>query len=96
MIRAVTVATLSALLLSGCGSDERKAGPAPSAGGEILGQSVSDAMLPLDRVRSQAPLAPRSAKPGEAKAESGAEPKPRASAADKPAEAPEPAEDPAE
>jgi len=96
MIRAVTVATLSALLLPGCGSDERKAGPAPSAGGEILGQSVSDTMLPLDRVRSQAPLAPRSAEPGEAKAESGAGPKPRASAADKPVAEPVSAESPAE
>ena len=53
-------------------------------------------MLPLDRVRSQAPLAPRSAEPGEAKAETGAEPKPKASEAAKPAETPAPAESPAE
>lgn len=92
MIRAVSVAAFSALLLSGCGSDERKAGPARSAGGEILGQSVSDAMLPLDRVRSQAPLAPRSAEPGEAKAE----PKPKASEAAKLAETPAPVESPTE
>ena len=77
------LATLAALLLSGCGSDEKKAGPARGAEGEILGQSVSDAMLPLDTVRSQPPLAPRSAEPGEAKPGG----RPASTAAEAPAEA---------
>lgn len=34
------------------------------AGGEILPGSVSDAMLPLDTVRSQPPLAPRTESAG--------------------------------
>lgn len=47
------------LALAGCGQSEttEKAG----AGGEILPGSASDAMLPLDTVRSQPPLAPPTA-----------------------------------
>jgi hypothetical protein len=87
MIRPLAATTLAALLLTGCGDGNRKDGPARSAEGEILGQSVSDAMLPLDRVRSQAPLAPRSAEPGETKKDA----KPAGDAAEKPSEAPAPA-----
>jgi hypothetical protein len=46
------------LTLAACGSDS-KAPVAADAGGEVLEGSISDAMLPLDTVRSQAPLAPR-------------------------------------
>jgi len=48
----------AALMLSACGSDstvESREG----AAGEILPGSASDAMIPLDSLRSQAPLAPR-------------------------------------
>jgi hypothetical protein len=72
MIRAtrpnlVRLACLIALplALAACGSKEPDA--KARAAGEILEGSVSDAMLPLDTVRSQPPLAPRTeaAKPGD-------------------------------
>jgi hypothetical protein len=46
------------LLIAAC-TDEKKAGGAGTAAGEVLPGSASDAMLPLDTVRSQAPLAPK-------------------------------------
>ena len=49
-----------ALALAGCGQDEaRKDQGAGKAEGEILPGSASDAMIPVDQVRSQAPLAPK-------------------------------------
>lgn len=57
MIRSLTLAALC-LGLAACGSDSN-APAAKDAGGEVLEGSISDAMLPLDTVRSQAPLAPR-------------------------------------
>ena len=85
----------AALALAAC-SGETKKETGGQAGGEILPASVSDAMLPRDTVRSQAPLAP---KPGSSEAGKGAEPedKPDVKAATEPAEPtaaepPEPAE----
>jgi hypothetical protein len=57
------------LVLAACQSEKEPA-EASTAQGEILQGSASDAMLPLDTVRSQAPLAPievASGKPGKAK-----------------------------
>jgi hypothetical protein len=48
---------LSALALAACQGEERTAETAPQ--GEVLPGSVSDAMLPLDTVRSQPPFAPQ-------------------------------------
>ena len=48
----------AALALAAC-SGETKKETGGKAGGEILPASVSDAMLPRDTVRSQAPLAPK-------------------------------------
>lgn len=71
MIRAtrpdfVRLACLIALplALAACGRNEPDT--KAKAGGEILEGSISDAMLPLDTVRSQPPLAPQTmaAKPG--------------------------------
>jgi len=45
------------LTLAACGRDERAA-PLAAAGGEVQEGTISDAMLPLDTVRSQPPLAP--------------------------------------
>jgi len=59
MIARLALATLC-LGLAACGS-ETKVPAAKDAGGEVLEGSISDAMLPLDTVRSQAPLAPRPA-----------------------------------
>jgi hypothetical protein len=58
------------LALAAC-KGEKKPAEARTAQGEILPGSASDAMLPLDTVRSQAPLAPlqmASEKPGKAPA----------------------------
>lgn len=52
--------------LAGCGGST-KDGKA-EAGGEVLPGSASDAMLPLDTVTSQPPLAPQDATTGAAKA----------------------------
>ena len=57
MTRTVLTATALALLLAACSDSE----PAPAeqgasgAEGEVLGGTITDAMLPLDSVQSQAP-----------------------------------------
>lgn len=48
---------LLVLALAACGGDSAKQ-QGGKAEGEILPASVSDAMIPIDQVRSQAPLAP--------------------------------------
>ena len=101
-MRLVLISALGLLTLSGC-QEKKQAGPShATAVGEVLPGSVSDAMLPLDSVRSQPPLAPKS-EPGPAK---GDKPQARPKAAqsgDAAAEAPakppadaEPAPPPAE
>ena len=53
------------LLLAGCGGDAAPSGeadPDASAQGEILGGSISDEMLPTDRLESQSP--PMASEPG--------------------------------
>jgi hypothetical protein len=59
MIRVTRLTCLIALplALSACGSKEPDANA--TAAGEILEGTASDAMLPLDTVRSQPPLAPQ-------------------------------------
>ncbi len=47
-----------ALAITACGSGKKEEG-AGRAEGQILPASASDAMIPLDTVRSQAPLAPK-------------------------------------
>lgn len=55
-------AFLSALMLL-CAACSEAAGPTAERGGEaageVLGGSISDAMIPLEQLDSQAPLAPR-------------------------------------
>jgi len=51
------------LALAGCGlSDDSSA--SKDAAGQVLPGTISDAMVPLDTVRSQAPLAPQAAPAG--------------------------------
>ncbi len=45
------------LLLAACGSDGAPGEDAGEAAGEVMEGTISDAMLPLDQTRSQAPLA---------------------------------------
>jgi hypothetical protein len=93
MMRNAMVLGCLALALAACKADEKKA-VGGNASGEILPGSVSDAMLPLDTVTSQAPLAPKvdtsekadTAKPGRQAA--GPAPKPSASATEQPDEPP--------
>ena len=59
----VPILTMLAVL-AGCQGEKKQEG-AGTASGEVLEGSASDAMLPLDTVRSQAPLAPRSEGGGE-------------------------------
>ena len=57
------------LLLAGCGDDGGdKAKSAGTAVGEILPGSASDAMIPVDQVKSQSPLAPKVDEGGKADA----------------------------
>ncbi len=52
-----------ALMLAGCTAEE-PAAPADqgdAAAGDVLGGSISDAMIPLEQIESQAPLEPRQA-----------------------------------
>ena len=58
--RLLAAATLAALLAA-CNGDAPEEGEAT---GEVLEGSISDEMLPLDQVRSEAPLADRTGTPG--------------------------------
>lgn len=72
-----------ALLLSACGQDEALKGDGRTASGEVLEGTISDGMIPLDELRSQAPLAEPEAPatPGD-KAAPGKQPEAGAEAAD--------------
>ena len=65
------LAAAAVLALAACKDEPQKPAGPGTAQGEVLPGSVSDAMLPLDTVRSHAPLAPGSeggdpeAKPGD-------------------------------
>ncbi len=50
---------IAVLALSGCKGEPKKDAGAGTAQGDVLPGAASDAMLPLDTVKSQAPLAPR-------------------------------------
>ncbi len=59
-------AAFLALCLSAAACEDQAAVPAEqgrAAAGEVLAGSVSDAMIPLDQLESQAPLAPRQVVP---------------------------------
>jgi hypothetical protein len=82
------------LALAAC-KGEKKPAESRTAEGEILAGSASDAMLPLDSVRSQPPLAPvemASGKPGKTSGHGGTEAaaEPDAAASEAPAAAPAP------
>ena len=50
---------LAAALLVALGACDRKAEERAGAAGEILEGSVSDAMIPVDQLKTEPPLAPR-------------------------------------
>ena len=58
-------ALLAIGLLAATACTEEAAAPAEQGGnaaGEVLGGEISDAMIPLEQIESQAPLAPRAAR----------------------------------
>lgn len=63
MKRTITAATILALALlaTACKDDTAPADSCGEAAGEVLGGEISDAMIPLEQLESQAPLAPRAA-----------------------------------
>lgn len=68
MNRSLPLALLPIILLSACGGGENGDGDG-RASGQVAEGTISDAMLPLDTVRSQAPLAaPEAAASGVASA----------------------------
>ena len=60
MIKAGLMIASALLALGACNSAAKKDEGAGTAQGQVLPGSASDAMLPLDTVKSQAPLAPKS------------------------------------
>ena len=52
-LRLAALATLATL--AACGDQQDKGPERKTAAGEVLGGSISDAMLPLDTVQSQSP-----------------------------------------
>lgn len=99
MVKRLTAfLVIPAVLLAGACDDASK--PAQPAGqraeGEVLGGSISDEMIPLDRLRSQSP--PLRIVPEDNRAAPGAEPATEgpAAAAEAPPEGPAPGSAPAE
>ena len=68
-MKAGLILLAGVLALAGCKGEAKKDAGAGTAQGEVLPGSASDAMLPLDTVKSQAPFAPKSegAAPGDAR-----------------------------
>lgn len=84
MMRSVVMMACLALVLGACKGEEKKT-VGGTASGEVLPGSVSDAMLPLDTVKSQAPLAPKAEASDKAAARPGTDAaKPAAGPADAP------------
>ena len=87
---------IAALPLAAC---KKEADKNAMASGEILPGSISDAMIPQDRLTSQPPLDPNAVRNGPAKKDGAddsatGEPEAAASEAAEPAAAPEPASKP--
>lgn len=85
---AAALLIVTPLTLSACG--KKAADAQVTAGGEVLPGSASDAMLPLDSVRSEPPLA----EPSEAGDSGKATGKAKGKAASESSESPAPTEEP--
>lgn len=97
MNKLTGLVALALLTLTACGKGDEKAKGAGKAEGEILPGSTSDAMIPVDQIKSQPPLAPKaegSDKPGDKgkPAAKDAKPASDAPADEAPAKDPAPAE----
>ena len=70
--RRLLLALITPILLASCGGDAADEGAAPT--GEVLEGTISDAMLPIDRVQSEPPLAdPEAFQQAQSKAAAGGE-----------------------
>lgn len=76
--RLLLAAALACLALTGCG---KKAAEGNKATGEVLEGTISDAMIATDRVRSEAPIAPRRDATPDAKGNDKGKPRPAGDAA---------------
>ena len=76
-MKAGVVVLIGLLALSGCKGGPKQDAGAGTAQGEVLEGTITDAMIATDEVRSEAPLAPQTAKTADARGE-----KPKAKAAD--------------
>ncbi len=84
-MKPIAIFALALLALSACKAEPKQAAGG-TAQGEVLPAAASDAMLPLDTLKSQAPLAPKS-EGGEAGDAKAAKPgKATTKASDKPAD----------
>lgn len=93
MTRNAAILALALLVLSGCQQDAKQAkATGGTAAGEILPGSTSDAMIPVDTLRSQPPAAPKSEGGNDAKDRAKAKPAGGAASA----AAPDPVAAPAE
>lgn len=59
MMKKALISALIVLTAAACKGEAKKDEGAGTASGEVLPGSASDAMIPLDQVKSQAPLAPK-------------------------------------
>jgi hypothetical protein len=93
MMKRIAPALLILTLVACSGDEAKKAEGAGTVEGEILPGSANDAMIPLDSVKSQAPLAPKveGADKKDAKAKAADKSATVAPAAVEPAAEPEPA-----
>ena len=82
-MKAFAIVALSLLTLTACQAEPNKTAGG-TAQGEVLPGAASDAMLPLDTLKSQAPLAPKTESEGgdKAAAKPGDKPKPADKASD--------------
>lgn len=96
MKAALPALALAALALSGCQQEAKQTkATGGNAAGEILPGSTSDAMIPVDTLRSQPPAAPKiegTGKPKAAASDAAPEAADAAPAADAPADPAAPSE----
>ena len=88
-MKPFAIVALSLLTLTACQAEPNKTAGG-TAQGEVLPGAASDAMLPLDTLKSQAPLAPKSE--GEGGDKAAAKPGGKPKTADKASDAVPPAE----
>ena len=88
-MKAFAIVALSLLTLTACQAEPNKTAGG-TAQGEVLPGAASDAMLPLDTLKSQAPLAPKTE--GEGGDKPAAKPGDKPKTADKASDAAPPAE----